>query len=174
MVVAARATAVAARATVAADWETMVAAIAMAGLARATVSVGLARRALARRGRSSDGGGFERTIPGRVPSLQHRDLRDQHDESRRFCAGVAFQRLLRARLPRQKISCAARRHPVSPAQRKQILSCAQEVRFACKNAGWLAHLECRPSTCPGLRWRRVSLEHLLVPPASRPATHVGQ
>ena len=48
MVVAARARAVAARATAAADWEMTVAAITMAGLARATVPVGLARAALAR------------------------------------------------------------------------------------------------------------------------------
>ena len=41
----------------------------------------------------------ERTDPERVPSPQRRDFRDQHDEPRRFVAGVAFQRLLRARLP---------------------------------------------------------------------------
>ena len=38
----------AARATAAADWETKLAAITMAGLARATVAVGLARAALVR------------------------------------------------------------------------------------------------------------------------------
>ena len=67
-----------------------------------------------------------------VPRPPHLDFRDQHDEARRFGTGVTFQQLLRARLPCQKISCAARRHTVSPAQRKQILSCAQAARFACK------------------------------------------
>ena len=37
-----------------------------------------------------------------VPLPPHLDFRDQHDEARRFGAGVIFQRLLRARLPRQK------------------------------------------------------------------------
>ena len=32
----------------------------------------------------------------------HLGFRDQHDEARRFGAGVTFQRLLCARLPRQK------------------------------------------------------------------------
>ena len=39
-------------------------------------------------GGAGDGGGFERTIPERVPSPQHRDFWDQHDEPRRFCACV--------------------------------------------------------------------------------------
>ena len=65
----------------------------------------------------------------------HLDFRDQGDEPRRFCASTLFQPLLRARLPIKKVSCAARRHPVSPAQRKKILSCAQEANFACENAG---------------------------------------
>ena len=107
------------------------------------------------------------------PRPPHLDFQDQDDEARRFGAGVIFQWLLRARLPRQKDLLRRKAPSCQPRTVKQILSCAQEVRFACKNAGWLAHLEC-PSTCPGLRWRRVSLEHLLVPPASRPATHVGQ
>ena len=76
-----------------------------------------------------------------VPRPPHLDFRDQHDEARRFGAGMTFQRLLRARLPRQKISCAARRHPVSPAQRKKILSGAQEAHFACRNAGWRRTLD---------------------------------
>ena len=37
-----------------------------------------------------------------VPRPPHLDFRDQHDEARRFGAGMTFQRLLRARLPRQK------------------------------------------------------------------------
>ena len=41
----------------------------------------------------------------------------------------AFQRLSRARLPIKQISCATRRHLVSLAQRKKILSCAQEAQF---------------------------------------------
>ena len=48
----------------------------------------------------------ERTDPERVPSPQRRDFRDQHDEPRRFVAGVAFQRLLRARLPQSNGSPA--------------------------------------------------------------------
>ena len=66
----------------------------------------------------------------------HLGFRDQHDEARRFGAGVTFQRLLRARLPRQKDLLRHKApHTVSPAQRKQILSCAQAARFACKKAG---------------------------------------
>ena len=57
-------------------------------------------------GGAGNGGGGERTNPERVPSPQHRDFRDQHDEPRRFCAGVAFQRLLRARLPQSNGSPA--------------------------------------------------------------------
>merc|ERR1711951_179518 len=74
----------------------------------------------------------------------HLDFQDQHDEPRRFCASTLFQPLLRARLPVKKVSCAARRHPVSPAQRKKILSSAQEAHFACENAGWRRTLEARP------------------------------
>ena len=69
-------------------------------------------------GGAGDGGSCERTIPERVPSLQHRDLRDQHDKPRRLCAGVAFQRLLRARLPQSNGSPAAP-PSASPAQRKK-------------------------------------------------------
>ena len=43
--------------------------------------------------------------------------------------------------PRQKVSDGARRHPVSLAQRKKILSSAQEAHFACENAGWRRTLE---------------------------------
>ena len=71
----------------------------------------------------------------------HLDFRDQRDEPRRFCASTLFQPLLRARLPVKKVSCAARRHPVSPAQRKKNLSSAQEAHFACENASWRRTLE---------------------------------
>ena len=76
-------------------------------------------------GGAGDGGGFERTIPERVPSPQHRDFWDQHDEPRRFCAGVAFQRLLRARLPQSHGSPAPHGAiTASPAQRKKNELCS--------------------------------------------------
>ena len=71
----------------------------------------------------------------------HLDFRDQRDEPRRFCASTLFQPLFCARLPVKNVSCAARRYPVSPAQRKKILSSAQEAHFACENAGWRRTLE---------------------------------
>ena len=52
-----------------------------------------------------------------------------------------MQPLFCARLPVKKVSCAARRHPVSPAQRKKIFSRAQEAHFACENAGRRRTLE---------------------------------
>ena len=76
-------------------------------------------------GGAGDGGGFERTIPERVPSPQHRDFWDQHDEPRRLCAGVAFQRLLRACLPQSHGSPAPHGAiTASPAQRKKNELCS--------------------------------------------------
>ena len=64
-----------------------------------------------------------------VPRPPHLDFRDQHDEARRFGAGVTFQRLLRARLPRQKDLLRRKAPSCQPAQRKKILSLAQEAQF---------------------------------------------
>ena len=67
-----------------------------------------------------EGGAGDGTIPASeqslsVPSPQHRDFRDQHDEPRRFCAGAAFPAAF-ARAPPavEWISCAARRHLPAP------------------------------------------------------------
>ena len=50
-----------------------------------------------------------------VPSPQHRDFRDQHDEPRRFCAGADFPAAFARAPPAVKwISCAARRHLPAP------------------------------------------------------------
>ena len=54
-----------------------------------------------------------------------------------------FQPLFCARRPAQKVSCAARRHLVSPAQREKFLSGAQEAKFACEKYALAAHLEGR-------------------------------
>ena len=76
-------------------------------------------------GGAGDGGGFERTIPERVPSPQHRDFRDQHDEPRRFCAGAAFPAAFARAPPAVKwISCAARRHcqPRAAEEKNELCS----------------------------------------------------
>ena len=70
-----------------------------------------------------------------VPSPQHRDFRDQHDEPRRFCAGAAFPAAF-ARAPPavEWISCAVRRQSASPAQRKKKMSCAHEAHVSTRAA----------------------------------------
>ena len=127
----------AARATAAADWEATLAAITMAGLARATVAVGLARAALvrARAEHATEAAASEQSLS--VPSPQHRDFRDQHDEPRRFCAGAAFPAAF-ARAPPavEWISCAVRRQSASPAQRKKKMSCAHEAHVSTRAARW--------------------------------------
>ena len=50
-----------------------------------------------------------------IPSPQHRDFWDQHDEPRRFCAGAAFPAAFaRASRSQMDLSCAARRHLPAP------------------------------------------------------------
>jgi hypothetical protein len=71
----------------------------------------------------------------------HLDFREQRDEPCRFCASTLLQPLFCARLPVKKVSCAARRHPISPAQRKIFFCSAQEAHFACENAGRRRTLE---------------------------------
>ena len=105
-----------------ADWEATLAAITMAGLARATVAVGLARAALvrARAEHATEAAASEQSLS--VPSPQHRDFRDQHDEPRRFCAGAAFQRLLRARLPQSNGSPGAICQPRAAEEKNELCS----------------------------------------------------
>ena len=58
-------------------------------------------------------------------------------------APARFSSRFFARAPPQKVSCAARRHLVSPAQRRKILSSAQEAHFACEKCALAIHLEGR-------------------------------
>ena len=81
------------------------------------------------------GGSIRRVLLKDVPRPPHLDFRDQHDEALRCGAGVTFQWLLRARLPVKKISCAARRHSVSPAQRKQIFELCSGSAFCVQKRG---------------------------------------
>ena len=63
-----------------------------------------------------------------VPRPPHLDFQDQHDEARRFGAGVNFQWLLRARLPRQK-----------DLLRRKAPSCqprTAEANFELSDCGW--------------------------------------
>ena len=64
-----------------------------------------------------------------VPRAPRLDFWDQRDEPHRFCAGVLFHRLLRARLPRQRDLLRRKAPSCQPAQRKKILSLAQEAQF---------------------------------------------
>jgi hypothetical protein len=148
---------VAARATAAADWETTLAAITMAGLARATVAVGLARAALVRvrAEDATEAAASEQSLS--VPSPQHRDFRDQHDEPRRFCAGAAFPAAF-ARAPPavEWISCAARRHLPAPRSGRKKMSCAHEAHVSTRTARW--RRPARSSRSRSRRWQAMGVE----------------
>ena len=105
-------------------------------MARATVAVGLARAALvrARAEHATEAAASEQSLS--VPSPQHRDFRNQHDEPRRFCAGAAFQRLLRARLPQSNGSPAPHGAICQPRAAEEKMSCAHEAHVSTRTARW--------------------------------------
>ena len=123
-------------------------------MARATVAVGLARAALvrARAEHATEAAASEQSLS--VPSPQHRDFRDQHDEPRRFCAGAAFPAAFAPAPPAVEwISCAA---SASPAQQKKKMSCAHEAHVSTRTARW--RRPARSSRSRSRRWQAMGVE----------------
>ena len=62
---------------------------------------------------------------------------DQHNEPRRFCIGTISQPLLRARLPVEKLSFAARRDSCQPrAAEANFEQAFTRYHLPPKHAGW--------------------------------------
>ena len=75
-----------------------------------------------------------------VPRPPHLDFRDQHDEARRFGAGVTFQRLLRARLPPSKDLLRRKAPSCQPRAAEENFERRSRGSFCVQKCGLVAHL----------------------------------
>ena len=157
MVVAARATAVAARATAAADWEMTVAAITMAGLARATVPVCLARAALARARveQAMEAAASEQSLS--VSQACSNVICGTSTTSRVDSAPAWLSSGFCARASRSRMDLLRRTAlSASPAQRKKKMSCAHEAHVSTRAARWRRPARSRRSR--SRRWQAMGVE----------------